>query len=46
MKQAAKDALENILHHHDTMKTIAKVYLIGMFCTESSVPDPAGIEAV
>ena len=26
MKQAAKEAFENNMHHHDTMKTIAKVY--------------------
>ena len=27
MKQAAKEAFENNMHHHDTMKTIAKAYL-------------------
>ena len=27
MKQVAKEAFENNLHHHGTMKTIAKVYL-------------------
>ena len=27
MKQAAKEAFEDIMHHHDTMKTIAKAYL-------------------
>ena len=26
MKQAAKDAFENNMHHQDTMKTIAKAY--------------------
>ena len=26
MKQAAKEAFENNMHHHDTMKTIAKAY--------------------
>ena len=28
MKQAAKEAFENNMHHHDTMKKIAKAYLI------------------
>ena len=27
MKQAAKEDFENNMHHHDTMKTIAKAYL-------------------
>ena len=27
MKQAAKEAFENNMHHNDTMKTIAKAYL-------------------
>ena len=27
MKQAAKEAFENNMHHHDTMKRIAKAYL-------------------
>ena len=36
MKQAAKEAFENNMHHHDTMKTIAKAYLV--FCTRDSLP--------
>ena len=27
MKQAGKEAYDNNMHHHDTMKTIAKAYL-------------------
>ena len=27
LKQASKEAFENNMHHHDTMKTIAKAYL-------------------
>ena len=27
MKQAAKEAFENNMHHHDTMKTIARAHL-------------------
>ena len=27
MKQAAKEAFEKNMHHHDTIKTIAKAYL-------------------
>ena len=27
IKQATKEAFENNIHHHDTMKTIAKAYL-------------------
>ena len=27
MKQAAKEVFENNMHHHDTMKAIAKAYL-------------------
>ena len=27
MKQVAKEAFENNMHHHDTMKTIAKAYV-------------------
>ena len=27
MKQAAKEAFENNMHHHDTMKTIVRAYL-------------------
>ena len=34
MKQAAKEAFENnIHHHHDTMKTIAKAYLSNRECS-------------
>ena len=33
---AAKEAFENNMHHHDTMKTIAKAYLV--FCTRDSLP--------
>ena len=32
MKQAAKEALNN-MHHHDTMKTIAKAYLSNQECS-------------
>ena len=27
MKEAAKEAFENNMHHHDTMEAIAKAYL-------------------
>ena len=33
MKQAAKEAFENNMHHHDTMKTIAKAYLSSQECS-------------
>ena len=33
MKEAAKEAYENNMHHHDTMKTIAKVYLNSRECS-------------
>ena len=33
MKQAAKEAFENNMHHHDTMKTIAKAYLSNRECS-------------
>ena len=33
MKQAAKEAYENNMHHHDTMKTIAKAYLNSRECS-------------
>ena len=33
MKQAAKEAFENNMHHHDTMKTIAKAYLSSRECS-------------
>ena len=33
MKQAAKQAFENKMHHHDTMKTIAKAYLSNRECS-------------
>ena len=38
-KQAAKKALENNMHHHDTMKTIAKVYLSNLSNRECSVQE-------
>ena len=33
MKQAAKEAFENNMLHHDTMKTIAKAYLRNRDCS-------------
>ena len=33
MKQAAKEAFENNMHHHDTLKTIAKAYLSSRECS-------------
>ena len=33
MKQATKEAFENNIHHHDTMKTIAKAYLGNQECS-------------
>ena len=34
MKQAAKEAYENnIMHNHDTMKTIARAYLSNRECS-------------
>ena len=33
MKQTAKEAFENNIHHHDTMKTIAKAYLSNRECS-------------
>ena len=33
MKQAAKEAYENNIHHHDTMKIIAKAYLNSRECS-------------
>ena len=33
MKQAAKEAYENNMHHHDTMKTIAKAYVNSRECS-------------
>ena len=33
MKQAAKEAFENNMHHQDTMKTIAKAYLSNRQCS-------------
>ena len=33
MKQAAMEAFENNLHHHYTMKTIAKAYLSNRECS-------------
>ena len=32
IKQAAKDAFENKMHHHDTMKIIPKAYLSNQEC--------------
>ena len=31
--QAAKEALENYMHHHDTMKTISRAYLSNQDCS-------------
>ena len=33
MKQAAKEAFENSMHHQDTMKTIDKAYLSNWECS-------------
>ena len=33
MKQAAKEVFENNMHHHDTMKLIAKAYLSNQECS-------------
>ena len=33
LKQAAKEAYENNMHHHDTMKTITKAYLNSRQCS-------------
>ena len=33
MKQAAKEGFENNMHHHDTMKAIAKAYLSNLECS-------------
>ena len=33
MKQAAKEAFENNMHHYDTMKTIAKAHLSNQECS-------------
>ena len=33
MKQAAKEAFENNMHHCDTMETIAKTYLCNQECS-------------
>ena len=33
MKQVAKEAFENNMHHHDTMETIAKAYLSNQECS-------------
>ena len=33
MKQAAKKAFENNMHHHDNMKTISKAYLSNRECS-------------
>ena len=33
LKQVAKEAFENNMHHHDTMKTIAKGYLSNRECS-------------
>ena len=37
MKQVAKEAFENNMHHHDTMKTIAKAYLGSRECSIQKV---------
>ena len=33
MKQAAKEVFEDNMHHHDTMKAIAKAYLSNCECS-------------
>lgn len=33
MKQAAKEAFENNIHHHDTVKTIANAYFSNRGCS-------------
>ena len=33
MKQAAKEAFVNSMHHHDTVETIAKAYLSNQECS-------------
>ena len=33
MKKAAKDVLKSKMHHHDTMKIIAKIYLSNRECS-------------
>ena len=33
MKQRAKEAFENNIHHHDTMITITKAYLSNQECS-------------
>ena len=38
MKQVAKQAFENNMHHHETMKTIAKAYLTNQECTRGNLP--------
>ena len=47
MKQAAKEVFTIKMHHHDTMKKIAKAYLkqSRVFCTVGSVSYSARIEA-
>ena len=39
MKQAAKEAYENNMHHHDTMKTMAKAYLNNRECSAQEKVD-------
>ena len=39
MKQTAKEAFDNNMHHHDTMKAIVKTYLSNLGC---SVKEPVG----
>ena len=47
MKEAAKEAFENNMHHYETMKTIAKSYFNNRecFCTRGSLPYFARINA-
>ena len=46
MKQAAKEAFENNMHHHDTMKTTVNGYLTNReFFSGGSLPYFARIEA-
>ena len=45
-KKATKEDFENNMYHYDTTKTIAKAYLSNrVFCTGSSIPFSARIEA-
>ena len=46
MKKAAKEAFDNNMYHHDTIKTIAKAYFSNIvFCSGGSLPYFTRIEA-